>query len=162
MEKRCVKCNTIKLLTQYHKNKNTKDGYHTICKICNNKQASIWAKNNYEKVIFMKKERRKDVRYSLVESAKTRSLKKNLTFDISVNDIIIPEYCPALNIKLIKSSNRLSSNSPSIDRIDSNKGYTKDNIQILSFKANAMKNNASKEELITFAKWILKHENIDN
>lgn len=157
MEKRCRKCNLIKSLDQYHKNKNIKDGYHTICKICNNKQANIWVKNNHEKVILMKKERRKDIKYSLLESAKTRSLKKNITFDISINDIIVPEYCPALNIKLIKSTNRLSSNSPSIDRINPNKGYTKDNIQILSFKANAMKNNASKEELLNFAKWILKY-----
>jgi hypothetical protein len=46
--------------------------------------------------------------------------------------------------------------NPSLDRIDPNKGYTKDNIQIISVRANAMKSNAQIKDLITFAKGILK------
>ena len=43
----------------------------------------------------------------------------------------------------------------SIDAIDPTKGYNPDNIQIISMKANAMKNSASKEELAKFAEWVL-------
>jgi hypothetical protein len=36
---------------------------------------------------------------------------------------------------------------PSVDRIDNSRGYTHDNIVIVSFKANRLKSNASIEEL---------------
>lgn len=48
--------------------------------------------------------------------------------------------------------------TPSIDRIDATKGYTKDNIQVISKQANAMKWDSTKEELVEFAKGVLALE----
>lgn len=96
----------------------------------------------------------------MLKTAKHRAKRKQLDFDLKFEDIYLPEYCPALNIKLEfnygKGQTGGEDNSYSLDRIDSAKGYTPDNIQVLSRKANAMKNNATKEELISFAKWILE------
>ena len=44
----------------------------------------------------------------------------------------------------------------SLDRINPELGYIPGNIQVLSTKANVLKNNASINELITFAKNVLK------
>ena len=46
-------------------------------------------------------------------------------------------------------------NTASLDRIDSSKGYTPENIQVISRIANVMKNNATEQELISFAKGVL-------
>ena len=36
MKKRCADCKTFKPVTEFPRNKNTKDGYHCYCKACNN------------------------------------------------------------------------------------------------------------------------------
>lgn len=75
-------------------------------------------------------------------NAKHRAKNKNIHFDIQPENIKIPDYCPALNIKLkISEGIRRTDNSPSLDRIDITKGYTKDNIVVVSHKANCIKYN---------------------
>ena len=81
-------------------------------------------------------------------------------FNLKYNDIIVPKFCPYLNVEL--SFNKKDCKKPyyySIDRINSKLGYIKGNVQIISILANTMKNNSTKEELIIFAKNILKVHN---
>ena len=75
---------------------------------------------------------------SLLTGARTRSKRKNIKFDIEESDIVIPEVCPVLGIPLILFGPPNSPHLPSIDRIDNNKGYEKNNIAIISFKANTI------------------------
>lgn len=44
-----------------------------------------------------------------------------------------------------------NANSPSIDRIDAKRGYTKDNIWIISKRANSIKTNTTVQEIVTVA-----------
>lgn len=81
---------------------------------------------------------------------------EGLDFNIKIEDIIIPDKCPLLDKEFIKGVKGDYQFTHSIDRIDSNKGYIKGNIQVLSMKANNMKSDSSQEELITFAINILK------
>jgi hypothetical protein len=70
---------------------------------------------------------------------------------------IAPKVCPVFNKVLVFQRGKHGGGpwSPSIDRIDPNLGYIRGNIQIISNKANTMKHNATSEELIAFAKWVL-------
>ena len=95
-------------------------------------------------------------------SSKHRAAAKNIPFNITVEDIIIPEYCPILNIKLDRSTGRSKNDSctPSLDKIIPEKGYVKGNVQVISMLANTMKNHATKEQLLTFSKNIESYLNL--
>jgi peptidoglycan/xylan/chitin deacetylase (PgdA/CDA1 family) len=83
---------------------------------------------------------------SLWYSARRRARKFGVPFEITVNDVKIPEVCPVLGIPLQVNS-KPSDTSASIDRVHPQLGYTKDNIIVVSHKANTMKSNATIEEL---------------
>ena len=95
----------------------------------------------------------------MVLGVKHRALKKNVECTLSEEDIDIPLICPALRKPIIREFDNSGKRgpkpwSPSVDRIDNTKGYTKDNIQIISHQANTMKGHASPEDLINFALWV--------
>lgn len=97
---------------------------------------------------------------TLLKTARYRALKRGVEFSIDVSDIVIPDVCPILGIPLVisdgtgKPGGRMD--SPSLDRIDNEKGYVKGNVQVISHMANSMKFTANKEQLLAFANWILK------
>jgi len=101
-----------------------------------------WADNNVEK--------------RLLKGAKGRSKRDGIYFKLQFEDIIVPVKCPILGIK-IKTNNRKvpKYNSPSLDRINNNRGYTKNNIQVISYRANTMKGDATPKELLQFAYWVI-------
>jgi len=87
----------------------------------------------------------------LLYHANKRILKSNLKLDIDENYIKsiwpIDNRCPILNEKFVLGEKIISDFSPTLDRIDNNKGYVKDNIRVISAKANAVKNKSTLEEL---------------
>jgi hypothetical protein len=99
----------------------------------------------------------KSQEYRLYYLAKQRAKQRNVEFNIEVSDIVIPEICPILKIKLEKNNIGWMPNMPSLDRIDPKKGYVKGNVKVISGKANVMKNNASIEELKIFTENIFHY-----
>ncbi len=99
----------------------------------------------------------KDPEHLILYRAKQNALDKKMDFNLTIEDIFIPEKCPLLNIPISTNfDDRYQDNYYSIDRIDSSKGYVKGNIQVISFLANTIKNKATNEQLITFAQNVLK------
>ncbi len=95
--------------------------------------AAKWHKDNPEKYLW--------------EICKNRAKKKGILFTIEPSDIVIPEICPLLEIPIRIAVDGCKDNSPSIDRIDNEVGYTPENVWVISLKANRMKNNGSLEEM---------------
>lgn len=121
-------------------------------KLTRSQQAVEWAKKNPEKRKVIKdRYRDKHPERYILKAARDNSKKSGVEFSLQEEDIIIPDVCPVFKVPMLPRTRY----APSIDRIDSSKGYTKDNIQIISRKANVMKNDATYEELKLFAEWII-------
>ncbi len=91
----------------------------------------------------------------MLARAKSRAKLKGREFAITANDIHIPDTCPVLGIPLVTSSGKSGGtpNSPSLDRLDSSRGYTPDNIIVMSQRANLMKADATLEDILKLAEW---------
>ena len=130
-ERECTKCGTLFLITSKM----------TLCKACNSTRVKSLTPE-----------------WKMHQRAKMRAKEKGLDFNLEVSDIVIPDTCPVLGIPLNMNSGKSGAfiNSPSLDRIDPSRGYTKDNIQVISQLANAMKHKATPEQLLSFANWVYK------
>lgn len=144
-----------------------------ICKIstCNcpietKKNDEGYAINNRQEYCdeHMKGNGGKTSKYSLYKRAKTRAKEKGREFSLSWEAYITAfpadNKCPVFGFELEQGDDgdMGRNNSPSIDRIDNDKGYTDDNIRIISKLANSMKQNATDEQLYAFAEWVLKDQ----
>jgi len=109
------------------------------------KRNAYQAKYRDEKIYSSKENRIKHMLFTI----KNRALRKGIEFDITYEDLTIPDVCPLLGIKIVWDvpTKGPVHNSPSVDRIDSSKGYIKGNVHVISYRANTLKSNATPEEL---------------
>jgi hypothetical protein len=80
--------------------------------------------------------------------ARLNSKRQLLTLD-DIKKVIV-SHCPLLNVELsydLYEKNIVPSNYATLDRINPKLGYTPDNIQVISRRANTIKNDATLEEL---------------
>lgn len=86
----------------------------------------------------------------LLQTAKSRAKKKGFDFNIDASDIVIPENCPVLGIPLFirqgGKGTEKNPNNPSLDRIDSELGYVKGNVRVISWRANNLKGDGTLDE----------------
>ena len=154
----CGHCKVDKPLTDYTKNNAAGDGLQSKCRPCDvayqakRRVENPQKRRDYEKQYLNNKRQDFDFRLNmLLNASKQRARNKNREHTITVEDIkaIYPTdgCCPIFGMKLEFNTAGFRETSPSIDRIDSTKGYTPDNIQIISWKANRIKGYASIQEL---------------
>lgn len=92
---------------------------------------------------------------SMYYNARNRARKGGYPCTITMDDIVIPAVCPVLGIPLQVGTGRDNlPNAPTLDKIDPSLGYVPGNVQVISRKANAVKQDATREELLKFAAWV--------
>jgi hypothetical protein len=137
----CARCGLVKSWDEFEKR--GKSGRRRRCRDCIRVTRNEWRWVN--------------PRRTLLHGAKGRAKELGLPFNLTVDDIVVPKQCPLLGIKLVFHKDRAEWDSPSIDRIVPKLGYVRGNILIISRRANAIKQDASLEEIETLAKNLRKH-----
>jgi hypothetical protein len=136
--KKCRGCYKVKTARSFHRLKQGYLGLANDCKNCRKKES----KRHYHS---------RTLEQLILDRVKTRATKKGLPFSLKLEDIKIPAFCPILGVSLVKGSHQ---HAPSIDRLDPAKGYIEGNVNIISNRANMIKNAASLEELELVVKWL--------
>ncbi len=151
--KECRLCHQILPLIQFSKNRSRNDGYQKWCKSCVRETA-------WEEIVDR-----------MVRGAKNRAKKCGLEFDLTRGIVLeINEkqggLC-ALTGQVLnwgtyprceQAQRVCPPNRASLDRVDSNLGYTASNIQLVTELSNRIKGDSSMDELIATCEAIVCHQ----
>ena len=101
---------------------------------------------------YLRRRSRQQPEWAVRQRAKKRAEKLGVPFDLPLHAVVIPAFCPVLNVRLVIGEGRLPE-SPSLDRIKPDKGYVVGNCRVISDKANRLKSNLDLIELKTRLKF---------
>lgn len=171
--KRCTRCKVEKELSEFSKNKKSKDGLQHICKSCaaiehkewheKNKEhikeySKEWYENNKERV----KESAKEWRINNKEYRKEQAYLNSRTIKGKYNQLKANSKPRGLEVQIsfeqyteILKENKCyycdmsltGTAGCSLNRVDNNKGYLIDNVKPCCKFCNSIMNNFTKEEL---------------
>lgn len=160
--KKCSRCKEEKELTEFPKTKTNRDGLSYLCFCCNRIVTKEYRQKHAARYYENQKLKRQEEPAfisQLLHGAKTRAAKKGL--DYSLNSEILKKLlddsqykCAVTGLEMnLKSDGRKKANpfKCSLDRIDSSKGYTEDNVRLVCWAVNQMKADRTDEE---FKFWI--------
>lgn len=135
-----------------------------LCRLCNKPSRKWHGRLCYacQSRITTQRQTKRGIRYAEIYDKKTHARRllstirkkckeKNIKFNLSIYDIVIPEYCPVLGFKIMKGSG--SPTDVTTDRIRPELGYVKGNIIIVSRLANQIKSTGTSEQIATVARF---------
>lgn len=144
VSKICRVCQKPHPASRFYRHPQTIDRLSKVCKGCHKKEWSDTSPKYRDK-------RRawivKTYVWRLVCQAKLRSAKEGFGFDLEKDDLILPEYCPVLGIRLVIAPGKPADASPTLDRKNPSLGYVKGNVYVISWLANRLKSNCEDPEV---------------
>lgn len=161
LSKVCGTCFTEKAATEFWRQKTNHDGLFGECKACGRRRNQQWHREHPEEararnMAATRAKRQRHPMAGILASAKHRAAAAGMEFSITLADVPVPERCPVLGIALKSQMGTgwrkgQKDASPSIDRIDNGRGYTPDNVIVVSLRANRIKSDSTPEELTAVA-----------
>lgn len=147
-EKLCSQCQETKTVDCFRKNITYKDGYNNKCKkceyeICTDSRKAYIVKN-WAKLLFL-------------------HAKKHSKYDFDIDEQFVSELyekqngkCFWFNVDLKPSNVAKYPWQPSLDRLDREKGYTKDNVVLACYTANIGRNTSDEATFSLFVEDLKK------
>ena len=124
-------------------------------------------RENREEILLLAKQKRtgkSGYLKSMLACAKARARQKGWDFDIDLDylELIATDFCPVDGARFdwdreregVKDGQSACYVTPSLDRIDSTKGYVKGNLRIIGFKWNAWKSNMQLNDLMFLVEYV--------
>lgn len=160
--KKCNCCKIEKPFEEFSKLHCTKDGYAYVCLTCGRAKTKLYRNKNREKYNTNQQAVRRTEKgfiSQLLHGAKTRAKQKGFEYSLTgdfIQELLtrIDYVCQVTGQKMTleaKTRKQKNLHKVSLDRVDSLKGYTEDNVQLICWAVNLMKNSMDKEE---FEFWI--------
>lgn len=155
MGKQCSKCNQIKSENDFY---NSQRG--SRCRECFLQVTREYKRKKRSDPEFRKiegeKQKKRRVRLwqnTLINDSRYRGVKNDLTVE-DINELYSKQngLCFWFKIPLVPSDKPKHPQQPSLDRLDRNKGYTKDNVVLCCYSANIGRNENDYETWIEFLK----------
>ena len=130
-EKKCTECGNVKPIVEFNNHNLAKDGLQSRCKHCRNVSAKIYHKT------------KSGLSAKMFSDIKYRTTLKNFeSIDYDLNQLrnwLFTQFKFHDLYTIWKESNYDKQIKPSIDRIDDYKGYSFENIQLMTWGDNATK-----------------------
>jgi hypothetical protein len=154
----CITCELPKPLDQFWARSSRDMRRRSECKLCMRARNTAWCRGNPEhNNDHSYAMRRRDQARAILTGVRHRAKITGVAFSITLDDLgPIPERCPVLGLPLISRMGTGSggrNDSPSIDRIENDKGYVPGNVMWVSYRANRIKCNATTEELVKISEF---------
>lgn len=95
----------------------------------------------------------------MLNTARHSAKNHGLPFNLVESDIHIPERCPILGITLKVHKGKVGNNSPTIDKVIPSRGYVRGNINVISHRANTLKNSETNPSVFDALATYLRRNN---
>ena len=166
--KKCDHCGLVKPITEMvKKRKRSKiQGVRPMCLDCDRIKCNLNYSLKRDHVLLLDRKRRenpvsraKRLFNGIRGRAKEFGMEFNLTSDW-IEKKCVDGVCEVTGIEFVFSLDGVRRNlfAPSVDRVDSRKGYTKDNCKLVLLGYNLAKSDSTHEDVVRIARGLVDHE----
>ncbi len=105
-----------------------------------------WAKKNPRTKYYKDYDSSRDTAYRMYRGARQRARDQNIPFEITREDILVPEQCPICNVFMSHAPNGGGNSiSYTLDKVKPHLGYVKGNISVICKLCNSTKGSGDAE-----------------